>query len=215
MSSRRKKQLNGEALGRAETNNERAKQAIRDAGGKPSSDIDAELKQVRHERLVHDDDELRAFRAEEVEFFKSRYGQYFSAGITEFPGDPQTRGYPALVRIEAYRSNWAVYDMDPWDDLVVEYHFDYPDGFVPRPPPDTSAHEAALRTYDRETRVIRFNDVENLAFTLIQYCLGKNLTGFASLVQNEMRRRLPGVTDAEIEAAYGRAHDEWVEVYCP
>jgi len=39
-------------------------------------------------------------------------------------------------------------------------------------------------------------------------CLEKNLTGFASIVQNEVQRRLPDVTDAEIQAAYDRAHDE-------
>jgi hypothetical protein len=215
MSSRRKRQLNAEANERVKANHEKSNQAIRDAGGKPSDDIDAELKEVRHKRLVQDDEELQAFRAEQVEFFKSHYGQYFNDGITELPRDLQTRGYPALVRIEAYRSNWAIYDMEPANDLVVEYHVEYPDGFVPKPPPDMSVHEAALRTYNRESRITRFNDVENLAFNLIQYCLEKNLTGFVSLVQNEMQRRLPGVADAEIQAAYDRAHDEWVEAYFP
>jgi hypothetical protein len=186
----------------------RCKQARIDAGG-----LDVEIEQIRHERLVHNDEELRAFRAEEVEFFSSRYGQHFNDGITELPRDLETRGYPALVRIEAYRSNWAIYDMEPANDLVIEYHVTYPDGFVPKPPPDMSAHEAALRTYNRASRVTEFNDVENLAFNLIQYCLEKNLTGFATLVQNEMRRRLPGVTDAEIQAAYVRAHDEWIDTY--
>jgi hypothetical protein len=54
---------------------------------------------------------------------------------------------------------------------------------------------------------------QNLAFTLIQHCLEKNLAGFASLVQNEMQRRLPDAADAELQAAYGRAHDDWVEAY--
>ena len=110
--------------------------------------------------------------------------------------------------------NWAQWDIEPADDLVVQYGLEYPDGFVRKPPPDMSAHEAALRNYNSESRIKKFNDVENLAFTLIQYCLEKNLTGFASLVQNEMKRRLPDVADAEIQAAYERARDEWSEAYC-
>jgi hypothetical protein len=76
-----------------------------------------------------------------------------------------------------------------------------------------SGHEAALRIYNRASRVTQFSDVENLAFNLIQYCLEKNLTGFASLVQNEMHRRLPGVADEVIQAAYVRAHEEWIDTY--
>jgi hypothetical protein len=212
MSSRRKKRLNAEAVARVKAEHERWNQAIRDAGGKPLDDVIAELKLVKHERLVHDDEELRAFRAEEVDFFTSNYKQYFSDGITELPRDPETRGYPALVRVEAYRSCWEMYDHEAANDLVVDYHFEYPDGFVPKVI-DMSAHEAALQTYSRESRVALFNDVENVAFSLIQYCLEKNLTGFGSLVQSEMRRRLPDVADAEIQAAYSRAHDEWVEAY--
>ena len=94
MSSKRKKQLNAEAVERAEAAHERAKQAIRDAGGKPSEDVDAELKLIRHQRLVRDEEELRAFRTEEAAFFNSRYGQLFRDGITEIPGDLKTIGFP-------------------------------------------------------------------------------------------------------------------------
>jgi hypothetical protein len=207
VSSKRKKQAEAAARSAA-----RSDEMIRAAGGIPHHEIDAELKQIRHERLVHNDDEIRAFRTEEVEFFSSRYGRHFNDGITELPRDLETRGFPALVSIKAYRSNWAIYDLEPEDDLVLEYHIDYLDGFVPKQI-DMSAHEAALRIHNGELRGTGFNDVENLAFNLIGVCLGRNLTGFASLVQNEMQRRLPDIADAEIQAAYGRAHDEWLEVY--
>ena len=111
----------------------KCKQARIDAGG-----LDVEIEQVRHERLVHNDEELRAFRAD---------------------------------------------------------------------------HKAALKSHNGDLRVTGFNDIENLAFNLIGACLGKNLTGFASMVQDEMRRRTPGAADAEIQAAYRRAHEEWVDAY--
>ena len=209
MSSGRKKQLNVEAAARSAAKSD---EMIRAAGGIPPGELAAELKQIRHERLVQNDEELRAFRAEEVEFFRSHYGRHFSDRITELPRHPETRGYPALVRIKAYRSCWQIWDLEAADDLVVEYHFEYPDGSIPKVI-NMSAHVAALRTYIRESRVTSFNDVENLAFNLIQYCLDENLTGFASIVQNEMQRRLPDVADAGIQAAYSRAHDKWVGIY--
>ena len=211
LSSRRRKKLHEEAAGRVQA---KRTQAIRDAGGMLPKDLDAELKQIEHERLVHSDEELRAFRAEEVEFFGSHFGRHFRDGITELPSDVETRGFPALIRVKAYRSQWEIFDMESKNELVVDYRIEYPDGFVPKLV-DMSAHEAALRAYDGELRANGFNDLENLAFNLIAFCLKRNLTGFATLAQNEMQRRLPSVSAAEIQAAYTRANERWVEVYCP
>jgi hypothetical protein len=98
VSSRRKKQANAEAVARSEA---RSDEMIRAAGGIPHHEIDAELRQIRHGRLVHNDEEVRAFRAEEVEFVRSRHGQHFKDGVAKIPCDLDTLGFPPLVRIEA------------------------------------------------------------------------------------------------------------------
>jgi hypothetical protein len=132
--------------------------------------------------------------------------------MTEFTGDLEAYELPALVRVRAYRFNRRIYGREYLDQMVVEYEIGHPDGFTATQV-DMSAHESALRTHHGELRSKCFNDVEKLAFNLIEVCLNRNLTGFASLVQKEMQRRLPGVADADIQAAYGHAYDKWVEAY--
>jgi hypothetical protein len=194
VSSRFKKGLNAEAAQRGKL---KWDQAVRDAGGIPYDELAAELKQIRHERLVYNDEELCAFCSGEVEFFRSRFGHHFRDGITEFPREPETRGFPVTIRVEAYHSCWQIWDMEPADDLVVEYHFEYPDGFAPKVI-DTSAHEAALCSYDGAMRRTGYDDVENLALNLVCYCLTKNLIGFGTIVRNEMQRRRPEAATTRI-----------------